>query len=681
MRLPTRITPQHPLRRIVAAVLIAVAATLVGVGAHHTPLVSIALSALDETLYDAFYRFRKPVDRTASDIVIITADESSMKALAKEKKIHWPWPRSLWGQTVQYMEQCGAKAVAFDLVFEEPMSYDREFGQALDAAKIPVVMGTVIESDGKPRAFTPVVKIPPKFGAVNVIDDIMVRTYKSEVHGTPSLAYRTVEALNVPPPAWAASSFRLHYFGPTKRADGGHTYRYVPAYPVFVAAQTPAKAASLGLSPDMFKGKIVLIGGTALGIYDPKSSPLSQIYPGVEVQATAIDDLLTGQYVRPLAALQSAAAALAAALVAAFGVILPRRVTLKVAFAFLAAAALIGTGIAIFVAHDIRWLPMASPLFALLLTTVGAFAWTYLREDRQRRLVLKALTQYLSPEVAAEIERDPAALRLGGQRRDMTVMFTDIQGFTDLSESMESERLSEMLNFYLGEMSAQVLDNNGTLDKYIGDAIMSFWNAPLRQEDHAALACRAALAMKRREAEIQPALAGMGAPGLLTRIGINTGPMIFGNLGAPQKFNYTVLGDSVNLGSRLEGANKFYGSRILVAESTAILVKDRFILRQLDLLRVKGKLKPLAVYELLAERQEGTNGNGAADLHLRVTRYEEALALYRAQKWADAQAALEDLHKRFPDDGPSAALIKRIAKLRHDPPGADWDGVYVAKDK
>ncbi|MDB5334137.1 MAG: chase2 sensor protein [Phycisphaerales bacterium] len=161
MRLPTRITPQHPLRRIVAAVLIASAATLVGVGAHHTPLVSIALSALDETLYDAFYRFRKPVDRTASDIVIITADESSMKALAKEKKIHWPWPRSLWGQTVQYMEQCGAKAVAFDLVFEEPMSYDREFGQALDAAKIPVVMGTVIEPDGKPRAFTPVVKFPP----------------------------------------------------------------------------------------------------------------------------------------------------------------------------------------------------------------------------------------------------------------------------------------------------------------------------------------------------------------------------------------------------------------------------------------------------------------------------------------------------------------------------------------
>ncbi|MDB5174810.1 MAG: hypothetical protein JWN51_3583, partial [Phycisphaerales bacterium] len=643
--------------------LIAVAAMLVAVGAHHTPKVSIALSALDETLYDAFYRFRKPADRSASEIVIITADEYSMKSLAKEKKLHWPWPRVLWGQAVQYMEKCGAKAVVFDLVFEEPMSYDKEFGAALDQAKIPVVMGTVVDPDGSRHAFTPEVHQPPKFGAVNILDDKVIRSYKAEVNGTPSLAVRTVQALNLPRPQWAGSAFRLHYFGPNKRADGGTTYRYIPAYPVFIAAQTPAKAATVGISPEMFRNKIVLIGGTALGIYDVKSSPISALYPGVEVQAAAIDDLLSNQYVHPLGGLRSSAAALVASLLAAFGIMFPRRVTLKVAFAFIAAAALVGTAIALFAARDIRWLPMASPLLALLLTTVGAFAWTYLREDRQRRLVLKALTQYLSPEVAAEIERDPAALRLGGQRREMTVMFTDIQGFTDLSESMESERLSEMLNFYLGEMSAQVLDNNGTLDKYIGDAIMSFWNAPLRQEDHAALACRAALAMKQREAEIQPTLAAMGAPGLLTRIGINTGQMIFGNLGAPQKFNYTVLGDSVNLGSRLEGANKFYGSRILVAESTAQMVKDRFVFRQLDLLRVKGKLKPLAVFELLAERQGAEGENGDDDLHFRVVRYEEALGLYRAQKWDDAQAVLDDLHKRFPDDGPTAALLKRIAKL------------------
>jgi len=158
-----------------------------------------------------------------------------------------------------------------------------------------------------------------------------------------------------------------------------------------------------------------------------------------------------------------------------------------------------------------------------------------------------------------------------------------------------------MLNFYLGEMSDLILKCNGTLDKYIGDAIMSFWNAPIIQSDHALLACRAALAMRDREAQIQDDLKRLGAPGLLTRIGINTGPMVFGNMGAPQKFNYSVLGDAVNLGSRLEGANKIYSSRILVAETTVALAREKFVFRELDLLRVKGKLKPLAVFELLAE--------------------------------------------------------------------------------
>jgi adenylate cyclase len=318
---------------------------------------------------------------------------------------------------------------------------------------------------------------------------------------------------------------------------------------------------------------------------------------------------------------------------------------------------------------------MASPIVALLVTIIGAFAWSYLTEDRDRRLVFKALSQYVSPEVAAEIQRNPDALRLGGERREMTVMFTDIQGFTDLSESMDSENLSRMLNFYLGEMSGVILDQNGTLDKYIGDAIMSFWNAPIPQADHAAMACRAALAMKDREAKIQPELAGFGAAGMLTRLGINTGPMVFGNMGAPQKFNYSVLGDSVNLGSRLEGANKLYGSRILIAESTAQLVKDGFVMRKLDLLRVKGKLKPIAVFELLSE------GNPSADQSARIAEYERALTAYQAQKWDEAETILHGLQSRFPEDLPVAALLKRIAKLRHDPPGADWDGVYVAKDK
>jgi adenylate cyclase len=331
--------------------------------------------------------------------------------------------------------------------------------------------------------------------------------------------------------------------------------------------------------------------------------------------------------------------------------------------------------IVMFRGRQIVWLPLASPLVALLLATVGAFSWSYLVEGRQRRFVVKALGQYLSPHVAASIDRDPDALKLGGTRRDMTVMFTDIQGFTDLSEKLDEHKLTELLNYYLDEMSSLVLANDGTLDKYIGDAIMSFWNAPLHQPDHAILACRAALAMAQREREIQPRLAELGGPGLLTRIGVNTGPMIFGNMGSSQKFNYSVLGDSVNLASRLEGANKFYGSRIIISQPAASQLGGQFLVRQLDVLRVKGKARPMAVFELMAE------GQGAADLRARVTEYEAAFAAYQQQQWGTAESLLSGLLGRFPGDAPGRALLERVRGLREHPPGPDWDGVYVAKGK
>jgi adenylate cyclase len=448
----------------------------------------------------------------------------------------------------------------------------------------------------------------------------------------------------------------------------------VPALNLF-RNEMDSSHKQLAQDTQIFRDKLVIFGVTAQALYDLKSAPVGAIYPGVEAQTTAIDNLMSGDRVQESGGFLAALIVWLASLAAAIGVILPRQVIFKVLAAALAAAALIGFAVLWFLGPSIHWLPLASPLLALLLAVVGAFAFTYFVEDRQRRFVLKALGQYISPEVAAEIERDPDSLKLFGRRREMTVMFTDIQGFTDLSESMESEKLSAMLNFYLGEMSALVLQRNGTLDKYIGDAIMSFWNAPSLQPDHAALACRAALAMRDREAQIQDQLGQMGAAGLLTRIGINTGPMVFGNLGSPQKFNYTVLGDSVNLGSRLEGANKFYGSRILVAETTVAITRDQFVYRELDLLRVKGKQKPLAVFELL---QEGSPDPATRD---RIERYGQALKLYRAQKWDEAEAVLNALHAQYPDDIPAAYLLKRIGKLRLDPPPPDWDGVYVAKDK
>ncbi|HSU67369.1 MAG TPA: adenylate/guanylate cyclase domain-containing protein, partial [Tepidisphaeraceae bacterium] len=505
--------------------------------------------------------------------------------------------------------------------------------------------------------------------AVNVGNDLVYRSYQPEVNGYPSLASRAASAAGATP---FTDPFLLQYYGPYVSRSGKTTFRYLSASHV-LAASTGKK--NVGITPDMFKDKIVLIGATTVGTYDLKSSPLSAEYPGVEVQATAIANMLAGQQVRKISVFWSAAAVFLAAYAGAIGVALPRRVWLKLLLALAVTGVLFAVAIGLFLAQPIRWLPLAAPILSLALATIGAFAWSYLVEGRQRRLVLKALSQYVSPQVAAEIDRDPGALKLGGERREMTVMFTDIQGFTDLSERLDEQTLTHLLNYYLDEMSSLVFAHSGTLDKYIGDAIMSFWNAPLHQPDHALLACRAALAMARREQEIQPRLNEMGASGMLTRIGLNTGPMVFGNMGSSQKFNYSVLGDAVNLASRLEGANKFYGSRILLAQPTADRVKDSFVLRQLDLLRVKGKLKPMAVYELLGEK------SGDADLHFRQCEYEAAFDCYQKQSWDEAAVRLGILRDRFPTDGPAAALFERVAYLKDHPPGSDWDGVYVAKGK
>jgi adenylate cyclase len=678
MRFPLKLSHQSPARKLIAATLIAALSVAIALTARYTPGLSIAMNKLDDLLYDSMYRMRPVQDQTAGPVVIVTVDDKSLNDMSHggvgKTRYGWPWPRVLWGYLVAYLNKCGAKAVVFDMIFTEPSVYndlngdDAAFAKMIDRSKIPTIFGSSAGDDGRFASFAPPVKTP-EFGAVNVGSDVVYRLYQPVVNGVPSLASHVASDVGAVP---AGEPFRLHYYGPYRNNRGRTTFQYWSASNV-LAASTGHKGT--GIDVETFRDKIVLIGSTSLALFDLKASPLSSEYPGVEIQATAIVNMLEGQRVHLIPLLWSEASVFFVALLGAIGVAFPRRVGLKLIAALIVLVVLLAVAAGLFLGHTIRWLPLAGPLLSLMLATIGAFAWSYLVEGRQRRLVLKALSQYVSPQVAAEIDRDPTALKLGGERREMTVMFTDIQGFTDLSERLGEQTITRLLNFYLDEMSSLVFQNNGTLDKYIGDAIMSFWNAPLHQPDHAILACRAALAMEQREAAIQPQLNEMGASGMLTRIGLNTGPMVFGNMGSSQKFNYSVVGDAVNLASRLEGANKFYGSRILVAQPTADAAKDHFLLRQLDLLRVKGKLKPMAVYELLAD------GTGDPGSQFRKLEYEAAFACYQQQQWDEAGRHLADLLARFPTDSPAAALLERVGYLRDHPPGPDWDGVYVAKGK
>jgi adenylate cyclase len=406
------------------------------------------------------------------------------------------------------------------------------------------------------------------------------------------------------------------------------------------------------------------------------------------VQATAMANLLAGQEVMPIPLPWQGAAGLLAAIFATCGIVFPRRATLKMLGPILAISAILGVGAYLFTRPDIHWLAPTAPLLAIAIATIGAFSWTYFAEDRQRKFMLKALSKVVSPAVAEQLSHEPHRLELGTIRLQLTLLFTDLADFTAMSEAMDVQKLGELLNRYLGEMSDQVLAHQGTLDKYIGDAIMCFWNAPLPQADHAARACRAALAMVAKEAEIRSELRELGAAKLYTRLGINTTDAAVGFVGSSHLFNYTALGDGVNLASRLEGANKLYGSRILLAQSTADLVRDEFILRKLDLLQVKGKRHPLAVFELLGERTaSGGNAGGSiaaadnANLQSLASGYEAALANFQKQNWDLAEKQLLELLARFADDEPSKNLLRRIADLRENPPPVDWDGTYIAKEK
>jgi adenylate cyclase len=321
-------------------------------------------------------------------------------------------------------------------------------------------------------------------------------------------------------------------------------------------------------------------------------------------------------------------------------------------------------------------LDMVAPQLALWLGFAAAAAYNYAVEGRQKRYIQGAFSRYLSPEIVARIAANPKMLALGGERREVTVYFSDIEGFTTISEKLEPEALTRLMNRYLGEMTDTILASGGTLDKYIGDAIMAFWGAPVPSADHALAACRTALANQKRLMELAEEFTRLGYPPVRARIGLNSGPAIIGNMGSALRFSYTALGDTVNLSSRLEGANKAYGSYILISESTRTGAGDAVETRELDYVMVKGKHKPIRVYELL-----GLAGETDGRLLGKARAFEAGLALFRARKFDEAEASFVAFLAEFGADHASGVYVARCRHYREQTPAADWNGSYALTEK
>jgi len=429
------------------------------------------------------------------------------------------------------------------------------------------------------------------------------------------------------------------------------------------------------IPPEKLRGKIVLVGATATGIYDLRVTPYSTVYPGVEIHATVIDNivrqnfLILNWWTKFLDVLSIIISGLI------IGLIIPKLKGFKgvaLGIAFVGLFALIN--IAIFKYYS-TWLNLIFPVSTMMTTYLGITIYRYITEEREKKKIRNAFQYYLTPSVITEILKDPTKLRLGGVKKHLTVLFSDIRGFTSISEQMAPEDLVHLLNEYLTAMTNIVFKYEGLLDKYMGDAIMAVYGAPLDQPDHALRACKTALEMLKSLKVLQEKWSKEGKPYLNIGVGINSGDMVVGNMGSEMRFDYTVMGDSVNLASRLEGINKEYGTNIVISEFTYALVKEELYARELDAVRVKGKTLPVKIYELLCEKGEAENYRPF------VETFEQALELYRQARWDKAIATFNEVLKLKPDDSPSLLYINRCEELRENPPPRPWDGVFTMTRK
>ena len=682
------------------------------------------LESYELKTYDQLCRWKASRSPAPEEVVVVALDQGSLEA-AQREGIQWPWPRQMYAPILQFCALAGAKAVAFDVLYTEPSSYgvedDRILAEAMKEngkAILPVFLSRE-KRPGKPwekeilnrisipldplpgespNAYVslippiePLAEVSRKLGNVAVFPDFdgiyrrIPVMFPYQNRWIPSLGLAVYDSLNekggpierkgqnlyykgLSIPLDGQGRFLLHYYG------GEGDFRRFSAFNViqsFLALQEGKKPI---YSPETFRDKIVFIGFTAAGLYDLKPTPVSSVSPGVAVHATLVANLLRGDFLQriPRAALLLLGLILALVLGSLVMVVSGLWVLTFLALAF--GGALL---VSILICFQYRlWVDGIFLAASLGLSFAMSTTFSYATEGRQRRQIKQIFSHYMSEVLIQDLLKHPEKLRLGGERRVLTVFFSDLAGFTSISEKLSPEEVVALLNRYLTEMSDIILESGGIIDKFEGDAIMAFWGAPIPQEDHAIRACFAALDNQRRLVTLREEFSRQGLPPIYARIGINTGPMIIGNMGSGQRFDFTVIGDSVNLASRLEGAGKEYGVSITISEDTYAQAREQVEVRELDLLQVKGKERPVRIYELLARKgMLDEKKKKICDL------FGEGLAHYRKQAWDEAISCFGRSLELDGNDGPAQTFLRRCQYFKAHPPGPEWDGVYRLTSK
>jgi len=514
----------------------------------------------------------------------------------------------------------------------------------------------------------------------------LLQEYKFSVYESLGLAVAAIFFNDITLPIFVDSSRWMGDYPPLEGLElAGHPLRIDPQGGVLVPYRGPAgsfpyvslKDVIDGTleDPEILKDAIVLVGATAPGLEDLRSTPFGSIYPGVEIHANVVAGILDGNF-RWQPAYTAAAETLTIAALGLLTALLLPLLKPVVSTLFFLVMMFIALAINYYLWQvELHVLPLAMTMYTLTGVYVINVVFGYLFESRSRHMMDGLFGQYVPPDLVKEMSRDPHNYSLESRKLELSVLFSDIRGFTSISEGLDAEELSELMNHYLTPMTRIVHETQGTIDKYIGDAVMAFWGAPVRDAEHASKAVKAGLAMQAALVHLNEEFEERGWPHIAIGVGINTGPMSVGNMGSTFRKAYTVLGDAVNLGSRLEGITKIYGVGFIVAESTAEKAHE-YLYRELDRVRVKGKDEPVTILEPLGRRDELTQEQKS-----KAEDFRQAVLMYRQQDWDGAQEALEELLNDEPGYLLYELYLERITIFRESPPGEYWDGVFTHKTK
>lgn len=618
--------------------------------------------------------------RTADpSAVIVAIDDASLGRIGR-----WPWPRSVHAQLIDRLREAGVKVVALDVNFPEPSdtAADKALAASLKAAGnvvLPVeldfvVRGNTLVFDSK-NTVQPIALIQAEskaagFSNIPLDTDGVARRLPTQSQGldgsqvvpfayeTARLAGRAPEIASIP---LDRSGRMLINFPASPRK----------AFPIISAADVIQGRVDVA----RLKDKVVFIGATARDLHDQQNVATSFGDPmsGVEIHASVYDTLVQRKWLVPVSLWIQGLLLLLVGLL--LGLLVPR--VKARASAIVAVVIWLGWIITSFVLFDrgyvldIVWISII-----VLFGYMGLLLERWFETDAQRKQIRAAFTRYVSPSVVEQLVNEPERLKLGGERRRMSVLFSDLRGFTTMSEGLTPEQLVDVLNTYLNEMTNIVFEEGGVLDKYIGDAVMAFWNAPLDQADHAARSVRTAIRMRDKLEQMNREGAFPKGIELKVGVGVNTGDMVVGNIGADVRYDYTVIGDSVNLASRTESLCKEYGVQIIITKNTLDMLDESYITRELDSVAVKGKKEPVRIFQVIGMAGE------VEDSHVKFAKqFETALNHYYGRNFTEAAAECEKLLQIKPDDLTTQHLLERCHIYQESPPPSDWNGAWVMTKK